>query len=32
LVQNILPTRSRATLVLRKETRHAVSTVLLRKI
>jgi type I pantothenate kinase len=32
LVQNILPTRSRATLVLRKETRHAVSSVLLRKI
>ena len=32
LLQNILPTRSRATLVLRKETRHAVSTVLLRKI
>ncbi len=32
LVQNILPTRSRATLVLRKETQHAVSSVLLRKI
>ncbi len=32
LVQNVLPTRSRATLVLRKETRHAVSSVLLRKI
>lgn len=32
LVQNILPTRSRATLVLRKATRHAVSSVLLRKI
>ena len=31
LVQNILPTRSRATLVLRKETQHAVSSVLLRK-
>lgn len=32
LVQNILPTRARATLVLRKETKHAVSSVLLRKI
>ena len=32
LIQNILPTRSRATLVLRKETQHAVSSVLLRKI
>lgn len=32
LVQNILPTRARAKLVLRKETRHAVSSVLLRKI
>lgn len=32
LVQNILPTRSRATLVLRKGTQHAVSSVLLRKI
>ncbi|MBX3092416.1 MAG: type I pantothenate kinase [Cryobacterium sp.] len=32
LVQNVLPTRSRATLVLRKETRHSVSSVLLRKI
>lgn len=32
LLQNILPTRSRATLVLRKETQHSVSSVLLRKI
>ena len=32
LTQNIRPTRSRATLVLRKETQHAVSKVLLRKI
>ncbi len=32
LIQNILPTRSRATLVLRKETKHTVSSVLLRKI
>jgi type I pantothenate kinase len=32
LVENILPTRSRAKLVLRKDTDHAVSTVLLRKI
>ncbi|MEO7147763.1 MAG: type I pantothenate kinase [Terrimesophilobacter sp.] len=32
LVQNIRPTRSRATLVLRKETQHEVSKVLLRKI
>lgn len=32
LVQNILPTRARATLVLRKETRHSVNSVLLRKI
>jgi type I pantothenate kinase len=31
LVQNILPTRPRATLVLRKGADHAVSTVLLRK-
>ncbi|HET8957063.1 MAG TPA: type I pantothenate kinase [Microcella sp.] len=32
LVQNILPTRARASLVLRKERNHTVSTVLLRKI
>lgn len=32
LLQNILPTRPRATLVLRKDSRHAVSSVLLRKI
>ena len=32
LVQNILPTRARASLVLRKESDHTVSTVLLRKI
>ena len=32
LVENILPTRSRAKLVLRKDSDHAVSTVLLRKI
>ncbi|MEP6481801.1 MAG: type I pantothenate kinase, partial [Rhodoglobus sp.] len=32
LVQNILPTRPRASLVLRKGTDHAVSSVLLRKI
>ena len=32
LEQNIRPTRSRATLVLRKSANHAVSTVLLRKI
>ncbi len=32
LRENILPTRSRATLVLRKAEDHAVSTVLLRKI
>ncbi|MDO8338879.1 MAG: type I pantothenate kinase [Microcella sp.] len=32
LVTNILPTRARASLVLRKESDHAVSTVLLRKI
>lgn len=32
LVQNILPTRARASLVLRKGAQHAVSSVLLRKI
>jgi type I pantothenate kinase len=32
LVENVLPTRSRATLVLRKAADHAVSSVLLRKI
>ncbi len=32
LVQNILPTRARASAVLRKDSAHAVSTVLLRKI
>jgi type I pantothenate kinase len=32
LVQNILPTRARASLVLRKAADHAVETVLLRKI
>jgi type I pantothenate kinase len=32
LVQNILPTRSRATLVLRKDENHTVSKVLLRKV
>ncbi len=32
LAQNILPTRSRATLVLRKNAQHAVDTILLRKI
>jgi type I pantothenate kinase len=32
LVQNILPTRARASLVLRKDAHHAVSSVLLRKI
>ncbi|MEO6200191.1 MAG: type I pantothenate kinase [Cryobacterium sp.] len=32
LLQNIRPTRSRATLVLRKDPTHAVSTVLLRKV
>lgn len=32
LVQNILPTRPRASLVLRKDSNHAVSSVLLRKI
>jgi type I pantothenate kinase len=32
LSQNILPTRARASLVLRKDSNHAVSSVLLRKI
>jgi type I pantothenate kinase len=32
LLQNVLPTRARASLVLRKDANHAVSTVLLRKI
>jgi type I pantothenate kinase len=32
LVENILPTRARASLVLRKDADHAVSSVLLRKI
>ncbi|MEP6478175.1 MAG: type I pantothenate kinase [Rhodoglobus sp.] len=32
LVDNILPTRARASLVLRKNSQHAVSSVLLRKI
>ena len=32
LVENILPTRSRATLVLQKGTKHAVERVLLRKL
>jgi type I pantothenate kinase len=32
LVENIAPTRARATLVLRKERDHTVSTVSLRKI
>ncbi|WP_213815910.1 type I pantothenate kinase [Glaciihabitans sp. dw_435] len=32
LVQNILPTRARASLVLRKDSNHQVSSVLLRKI
>jgi type I pantothenate kinase len=32
LVQNVLPTRARASLVLRKGADHAVSTVLLRKV
>ena len=32
LVRNILPTRARASLVLRKDSDHAVSSVLLRKI
>ena len=31
LVQNILPTRPRASLVLRKDSDHTVSSVLLRK-
>ncbi|WP_207454211.1 type I pantothenate kinase [Desertivibrio insolitus] len=32
LLQNVLPTRSRATAVLRKDSTHAVTNVLLRKI
>ena len=32
LVQNVLPTRARASLVLRKGSNHAVTSVLLRKI
>ncbi|MDQ1528936.1 MAG: type pantothenate kinase, partial [Actinomycetota bacterium] len=32
LIQNVLPTRPRASLVLRKRADHTVSTVLLRKI
>jgi len=32
LLQNVLPTRARASLVLRKDSNHAVSSVLLRKI
>lgn len=32
LLSNVLPTRSRATLVLRKDSSHAVNSVLLRKI
>lgn len=32
LVNNVQPTRSRATLVLRKDAKHAVRTILLRKI
>jgi type I pantothenate kinase len=32
LIENILPTRSRATLVLHKGTRHAVERVLMRKL
>jgi type I pantothenate kinase len=32
LIENVLPTRSRATLVLRKAADHKVSSVLLRKI
>ena len=32
LIQNVLPTRARASLVLRKGSNHAVSSVLLRKI
>ena len=32
LLQNVLPTRARASLVLRKGSNHAVSSVLLRKV
>jgi type I pantothenate kinase len=32
LIENVLPTRSRATLVLQKGTKHAVERVLLRKL
>ncbi|MCU1405095.1 MAG: pantothenate kinase [Glaciihabitans sp.] len=32
LLENVLPTRARASLVLRKDSQHAVSSVLLRKI
>ena len=32
LTENVLPTRSRATLVLRKDAHHAVDSILLRKI
>ena len=32
LIENILPTKARATLVLRKGTNHAVESVLLRKV
>jgi type I pantothenate kinase len=32
LIENILPTRSRATLVLQKGNQHAVERVLLRKL
>jgi type I pantothenate kinase len=32
LLENILPTRARASLVLRKDSSHTVSSVLLRKI
>ena len=32
LLQNVLPTRARASLVLRKDSNHAVSSVLLRKV
>jgi type I pantothenate kinase len=32
LLQNVLPTRARASLVLRKGANHAVTSVLLRKI
>jgi type I pantothenate kinase len=32
LIQNILPTRNRATLVLRKGNNHTVESVLLRKL